>query len=122
MLPGSCYSVENALQPGSVNFCKCLSTIYFNAHPKLVDVCPLSGQRDLHYCLRLSASWGRRPVTEMLSHLLQSKAGPARLVSVLVLLLLPSFFTACSGSNSSPSHARANTPQAVQVTVAPALR
>jgi membrane fusion protein, multidrug efflux system len=58
----------------------------------------------------------------MLSHLLQSKAGPARLVSVLVLLLLPSFFTACSGSNTSPSHARANTPQAVQVTVAPALR
>src|SRR6185312_14368209 len=65
---------------------------------------------------------GRRPVTEMLSHLLQSKAGPARLVAVLVQLRLPSFFAACSGSNSVPSHARANTPQAVQVTVAPALR
>src|SRR5579872_2426416 len=58
----------------------------------------------------------------MLSHLLQSKAGPARLASVLVLLFLPSVFTACSGSSSSPSRARANTPQTVQVTVAPALR
>jgi membrane fusion protein, multidrug efflux system len=58
----------------------------------------------------------------MLSHLLQSKAGPMRLASLLVLLLLPSFFTACSGSSSSPSRARANTPQTVQVTVAPALR
>ncbi|HEX3105258.1 MAG TPA: efflux RND transporter periplasmic adaptor subunit [Terriglobales bacterium] len=35
---------------------------------------------------------------------------------------MPSFFTACSGSSSSPSRARANTPQTVQVTVAPALR
>jgi membrane fusion protein, multidrug efflux system len=58
----------------------------------------------------------------MLSHLLQSKAAPMRLASLLVLLLLPSFFTACSGSSSSPSRARANTPQTVQVTVAPALR
>jgi membrane fusion protein, multidrug efflux system len=58
----------------------------------------------------------------MLSHLLQSKTGPMRLASFLVLLLLPSFFTACSGSSSSPSRARANTPQTVQVTVAPALR
>ena len=58
----------------------------------------------------------------MLSHTLQSKTGPARLASLLVLLLLPSFFTACSGSSSSPSKARANTPQTVQVTVAPALR
>ncbi len=58
----------------------------------------------------------------MLSHLLQSKAGPARLASLLVLLLLPSLFTACSGSSSSPSKARANAPQTVQVTVAPALR
>src|SRR3954470_22357093 len=58
----------------------------------------------------------------MFSHLLQSKAAPMRLASLLVLLLLPSFFTACSGSSSSPSRARANTPQTVQVTVAPALR
>lgn len=58
----------------------------------------------------------------MLSHTLQSKTGPARLASLLVLLLLPSFFTACSGSSSSPLKARANTPQTVQVTVAPALR
>src|SRR5579872_1305193 len=58
----------------------------------------------------------------MLSHLPQSKTGSLRLASLLVLLLLPSFFTACSGSSSSPSRARANTPQTVQVTVAPALR
>ena len=58
----------------------------------------------------------------MLSHLLQSKAGPMRLASLLVPLLLPSLFTACSGSSSSPSRARANAPQTVQVTVAPALR
>jgi membrane fusion protein, multidrug efflux system len=58
----------------------------------------------------------------MLSHLLQSKAGSRRLASLLVLLFLPSLFTACSGSSSSPSRARANTPQTVQVTVAPALR
>ena len=58
----------------------------------------------------------------MFSHLLQSKAAPMRLALLLVLLLLPSFFTACSGSSSSPSRARANTPQTVQVTVAPALR
>jgi membrane fusion protein, multidrug efflux system len=58
----------------------------------------------------------------MFSYLLQSKAAPMRLASLLVLLLLPSFFTACSGSSSSPSRARANTPQTVQVTVAPALR
>ena len=44
------------------------------------------------------------------------------MASLLVLLLLPSLFTACSGSSSSPSKARANTPQTVQVTVAPALR
>ena len=58
----------------------------------------------------------------MLAHLLKSKAESARLASLLVLLLLPSFFTACSGSSSSPSRARANAPQTVQVTVAPALR
>ena len=58
----------------------------------------------------------------MLSHMLQSKAEPVRLASLLVLLLLPSVFTACSGSSSSPSRARANAPQTVQVTVAPALR
>ena len=59
----------------------------------------------------------------MLSHLLLSKRGCTRLAFLLVLLLLPSLFTACSsGSGSSPSRARANTPQTVQVTVAPALR
>ena len=59
----------------------------------------------------------------MLSRLLLSKGECARLASLLLLLLLPSFFTACSsGSSSSPSRARANTPQIVQVTVAPALR
>lgn len=58
----------------------------------------------------------------MFSYLLQSKVGPARSASLLALLLLPFFFTACSGSSSSPSRARANTTQAVQVTVAPALR
>ena len=58
----------------------------------------------------------------MLSHLLQSKVGPKQLASLLVLLSLPSFFTACSGSSSTPSRARANAPQTVQVTVAPALR
>jgi multidrug efflux system membrane fusion protein len=59
----------------------------------------------------------------MLFKLLQSKVGPVRMACVLVPLLLPSFFTACSsGSGSSPSRARANTPQTVQVTVAPALR
>jgi len=58
----------------------------------------------------------------MLSHMLQSKAGLTRSASLLVLLLLPSLFTACSGSSSNPSRARANAPQTVQVTVAPALR
>jgi membrane fusion protein, multidrug efflux system len=92
----------------------------FNAHPTLVDVCTQSGQLDIRY-LRLSAFRGGGQL-QMFSHLLQSKAAPMRLASLLVLLLSPSFFTACSGSSSSPSRARANTPQTVQVTVAPALR
>jgi multidrug efflux system membrane fusion protein len=58
----------------------------------------------------------------MLSHLLKSKLARAQSVALLASLLLPSVFTACSGSNSTPSRARANTPQTVQVTVAPALR
>ena len=58
----------------------------------------------------------------MLSDLLKTKWTSTRLAVLLVLLLLPAFFTACSGSGSAPSKARANTPQAVQVTVAPAVR
>lgn len=58
----------------------------------------------------------------MLSHLLKSKLARVRSASLLVSLLLPSFFTACSGPGSNPSRARANAPQILQVTVAPALR
>jgi len=57
----------------------------------------------------------------MLSNLKFRRAA-VRLVAVSVLLILPSLFTACSGSSSTPSAARANAPQAVQVTVAPAQR
>ncbi len=44
----------------------------------------------------------------------------ASLIVLTTALLLTIFFTACSGSNSGASPARANTPQTVQVTVAPA--
>lgn len=58
----------------------------------------------------------------MLSNLFKLKGDSPRYAALSVLLLLPSIFTACSGSNSSPSRARANVVQTVQVTVAPALR
>lgn len=58
----------------------------------------------------------------MLSHLLKSKRARSQSAALLIAVLLPSFFSACSGSSSAPSRARANTPQTVQVTVAPALR
>jgi multidrug efflux system membrane fusion protein len=58
----------------------------------------------------------------MLSNLRKSKRARAQSAALLVSLLLPSLFTACSGSGSTPSRARANTPQTVQVTVAPAVR
>lgn len=45
---------------------------------------------------------------------------PLRIAALLALFILPSFYTACSGP--SPSAARANAPQAVQVTVAPAQK
>jgi len=44
----------------------------------------------------------------------------ASLIVLTTALLLTIFITACSGSNSGASPARANTPQTVQVTVAPA--
>lgn len=58
----------------------------------------------------------------MLSDLLKTKWTSLRSAVLLVLLLLPAVFTACSGSGSTPSKARANAPQTVQVTVAPAVR
>jgi membrane fusion protein, multidrug efflux system len=58
----------------------------------------------------------------MLSDLFKLKGDSPRYAALSVLLLLPSIFTACSGSNSSPSRARANVVQTVQVTIAPALR
>jgi multidrug efflux system membrane fusion protein len=58
----------------------------------------------------------------MLSHLLKFKRARAHSAALLFAVLLPSLFTACSGSSSTPSRARANAPQTVQVTVAPALR
>jgi membrane fusion protein, multidrug efflux system len=54
----------------------------------------------------------------MRSNLLKSEWVPSRVAVVLALFILSSLFTACSGP--SPSPARANAPQAVQVTVAPA--
>lgn len=42
--------------------------------------------------------------------------------ALFALILLPSIFTACSGSSSTPSRARANVVQTVQVTAAPAQR
>src|SRR5947208_3931808 len=58
----------------------------------------------------------------MLSNLFNLKGDSSRYAALSVLLLLPSIFTACSGSNSNPSRARANVVQTVQVTIAPALR
>src|SRR5947199_3214 len=58
----------------------------------------------------------------MLSNLFNLKGDSSRYAALSVLLLLPSIFTACSGSNYSPSRARANVVQTVQVTIAPALR
>jgi multidrug efflux system membrane fusion protein len=58
----------------------------------------------------------------MVSNLFRLKEDSPRYAALSVLLLLPSIFTACSGSNSSPSRARANVVQTVQVTIAPALR
>jgi multidrug efflux system membrane fusion protein len=56
----------------------------------------------------------------MHSNLLKSEWVPLRVAALMALFMLPSFFTACSGP--SPSPARANAPQAVQVTVAPAQK
>ena len=56
----------------------------------------------------------------MSSNLLKFRWEAFRAAAFLVLLILPVFFTACSGSSPSPSSARANAPQVVQVTVAPA--
>ena len=58
----------------------------------------------------------------MNSHLLKSKREFLRYAALSFLLILPATFTTCSSSNSgsSPRSARANTPQAVQVTVASA--
>jgi multidrug efflux system membrane fusion protein len=70
----------------------------------------------------MTESSGAEASDSMLSDLLKTKWTSSRLAVLLVLLLLPSVFTACSGSGSTPSRARANTPQAVQVTVAPAVR
>ena len=56
----------------------------------------------------------------MRSNLLKSEWAPLPVAALLVLFILASFFTACSGP--SPSPARANAAQAVQVTVAPAQK
>src|SRR2546423_12516398 len=90
-------------------------------HIQSLWMCARSLGNSISIYLRLSASWAEA-VTQMFSHLLQSKAAPMRLAALLVLLLLPSFFTACSGSSFSPSRARANTPPTGQGTVAPAPR
>ena len=56
----------------------------------------------------------------MHSNLLKSEWVTLRLAALLALFIVLCFFTACSGSGPSP--ARANAPQAVQVTVAPAQK
>src|ERR1700682_6026581 len=56
----------------------------------------------------------------MHSNLLKSEWVPLRVAALIALFILLSFSTACSGP--SPSSARANAPQAVQVTVAPAQK
>jgi membrane fusion protein, multidrug efflux system len=58
----------------------------------------------------------------MLSNLVKPKWSPPRVAAIVVLLVLASLFTACSGSSSTPSAARANAAQTVQVTVASAQR
>jgi membrane fusion protein, multidrug efflux system len=55
-------------------------------------------------------------------YLLKSKRELLRFAVVSALLVLPVVFTACSTSSSSPSAARANATQAVQVTVASARK
>jgi multidrug efflux system membrane fusion protein len=50
----------------------------------------------------------------------QVREFPASVIALTTALLLTTFFTACSGSNTGASPARANTSQTVQVTVAPA--
>ncbi len=49
-----------------------------------------------------------------------SAAGVRSTVTLALVLPLIGFFAACAGSNPNPSKARANTPQAIQVTVAAA--
>jgi membrane fusion protein, multidrug efflux system len=56
----------------------------------------------------------------MRSNLLKSEWVPSRVAALLALFIVLCFFAACSGP--SPSPARANAPQAVQVTVAPAQK
>jgi membrane fusion protein, multidrug efflux system len=56
----------------------------------------------------------------MSRHLLKSKREYLRYITLIALFIFPAAFTACSGSGSNPSAARANATQAVQVTVSSA--
>ncbi len=58
----------------------------------------------------------------MSSDLLKTNGEFVRKLLAIATILLMTCMVACSGSNSGPSPARANAPQTVQVTVAPALR
>src|SRR5713101_2298464 len=64
--------------------------------------------------------FGREDMTSGRAISRQVREFRASLIVLTTALLLTIFFTACSGSNSGASPARANTPQTVQVTVAPA--
>jgi len=55
-------------------------------------------------------------------YLLKPRWRPLHWAGLSVLLIVPLLFSSCSGSSPSPSSARANAQQVVQVTVAPAQR
>src|SRR5437763_6046722 len=58
----------------------------------------------------------------MSSDLLKTSGEFIRKLFAITNILLMTLLAACSGSNTGPSPARANAPQTIQVTVAPALR
>jgi len=70
--------------------------------------------------MKTEFGFGREDMTSGRAISRQVREFRASLIVLTTALLLTIFFTACSGSNSGASPARANTPQTVQVTVAPA--
>src|SRR6202166_505243 len=111
---------ESGLPGEQVNFCKHLMRIDLNVHPRGVVVKYTCRQGPNCFIKMIAHLPEAEASYTMTSNLLQAGWRPLRWAGLLVLLTLPSFFTACSRSSPSTSPARATAQQVVQVTVAPA--